>query len=712
MKRLKNVRKKKTLTRKKRITRPNLAVIRLSIAKIVAVLLIIGLNWVGLSAVVGTFTYFNDTETAEQNVYMVGSLDMALTSAGNFFPQLTPSQNSSRDITVANQGSLDFRYKVKINNLSGNLSFCNNLNLKATLNSGILYDGSLAGFKIATTTNLGAINFTASSNAHGFNQACNFDLVFTAWQVNLDNENLGFNDEESISNSIAGGQDDVVLNEFLPNPIGNDWQDGILGEWVEFYNNSNHAIDMTGWYTEDAVGASHRRTISAATTYNGQTTIGAKGSGSEWLVLFMDDDILNNTSDTINLYDNYGRLVDTYSYSGSDYNINDTPGATNNLVAYLPFNNDLLDKSGNNNNGTNFGTTFSTGKIEKGLTLGSSNYVEVPDSLSLDITDKITLEAWVYPTAWSSNENSILTKAGDGEYGAWNLHYKTTTKGFRFELNNGSTQALFESTPSTALNTWYHVVGVYDGSEMKLYVNGVLKGSLTTSGSITTNNSPLRIGKQFWWDTIYSYWSGRIDEVKIYNRALNAAEVLEHYNTVNNGATSIPENKSFARIPDGTGAWVDPIPTPGKANVLEGGQEPIANLQSEDPSASPSFSETLESATSAITEFISGGGEATTTPEETPIIEETLTTSSEATTTPTVVVETAAATTTEQILPEETTITEEQPVVVEETPVGEPIVEEIPPAIEEQPVVVEKPIIIEQPVEPALPPADPPAPTE
>ncbi len=179
MKRLKNVRKKKTLTRKKRITRPNLAVIKTSIAKIVAVLLIIGLNWIGLSAVVGTFTYFNDTETAGQNVYTVGSLDMALTPAGNFSPSLTPNQNSLRNITIANQGSLDFQYKVKINNLSGNLSFCNNLNLEATLNSVILYNGNLANFNIATTT-LGAINFTASSNAHGFNQTCNFYLVFIA----------------------------------------------------------------------------------------------------------------------------------------------------------------------------------------------------------------------------------------------------------------------------------------------------------------------------------------------------------------------------------------------------------------------------------------------------------------------------------------------------------------------------------------------------
>ncbi|MDP3003930.1 MAG: LamG-like jellyroll fold domain-containing protein, partial [Candidatus Azambacteria bacterium] len=256
---------------------------------------------------------------------------------------------------------------------------------------------------------------------------------------------------------------------------------------------------------------------------------------------------------------------------------------------------------------------------------------------------------------------------------------------------------LFESSPSTALNTWYHVVGVYDGSEMKLYVNGVLKGSLATSGSIATNNSPLRIGKQFWWSTIYSYWSGRIDEVKIYNRALNAMEVLEHYNDVGS-SDAVPADKSYARIPDGVGAWVDPMPTPGRANILKGEQEPIINLQSEDPSASPSFSETLESAVSAIIEFVSGGGEATTTPEETPIIEET------ATTTPEIIITPEVATTTEATT---TAIDQTQSIIQQE----------IPPAIEEQPVVVEEPIVIEPPqpspeasagtaVEPVLPPAD------
>ena len=68
----------------------------------------------------------------------------------------------------------------------------------------------------------------------------------------------------------------------------------------------------------------------------------------------------------------------------------------------------------------------------------------------------------------------------------------------------------------------------------------------------------------------------------------------------------VPKNKSFARVPDGTGPWYDPIPTPGGPNVLEEEQEPIVDIQNENQNASLSFSETLGAVAGAITEFVLG----------------------------------------------------------------------------------------------------------
>ncbi|RLB76187.1 MAG: hypothetical protein DRH24_18300, partial [Deltaproteobacteria bacterium] len=228
------------------------------------------------------------------------------------------------------------------------------------------------------------------------------------------------------------------------------------------------------------------------------------------------------------------------------------------LVGYWSFeyynSTGVYDNSTYNNFGTfqetNFGAdNITTGKYGKGLKFdGTDDYIEVPDSSILHITDKITLEAWVYPFGWdTSYENAIVTKAGDGSYGVWNLHWKNTTHGFRFELNNGSVQSLYESSPSTTLNTWYHVVGVYDGNKMYLYVNGKLSNSMSVSGQIATNTEPLRIGKQFWWSTTYSFWNGTIDEVRIYNRALSPEEINASYN---NGLYRLYHN--FTSLSDGT----------------------------------------------------------------------------------------------------------------------------------------------------------------
>jgi hypothetical protein len=106
----------------------------------------------------------------------------------------------------------------------------------------------------------------------------------------------------------------VVLNEVLPNPEGSDSQAGLLGEWVELYNNSDTEVDLADWYIEDGVGSANRQTISTSNTHTGVTTIGAKGSGNEWLVVFMSGAILNNTGDTVSFYNSSDELVDQYVY--------------------------------------------------------------------------------------------------------------------------------------------------------------------------------------------------------------------------------------------------------------------------------------------------------------------------------------------------------------------------------------------------------------
>ena len=123
----------------------------------------------------------------------------------------------------------------------------------------------------------------------------------------------------------------VVLNEILPNPEGLDSQDGLAGEWVELYNNGDAPVDVVGWYIKDAIG--NTKVISSANTHTGSTIIGASGSGSEWLVVFMNAAVLNNTGDTVFLFDDEDLLKDSHAFGESntdeDGDLNTSAGGDN-----------------------------------------------------------------------------------------------------------------------------------------------------------------------------------------------------------------------------------------------------------------------------------------------------------------------------------------------------------------------------------------------
>ncbi len=249
------------------------------------------------------------------------------------------------------------------------------------------------------------------------------------------------------------------------------------------------------------------------------TLVTSGGFPSDWENRLIHDVNIIGLAETDRVLDE--NKVNRFLGFGKDESVRDG------LAGFWSFDIDGRDDSGNGNIGTVNGASQTTGLFGQAYDFdGGDDYIEVAHSASLDIADEITLVAWIYPETFNeSYENSILTKAGDGDWGVWSLHHKTTSNGYRFELNNGSMQTLFESVPSSTLNRWYHVAGVYDGSELRFYINGQLSNSMPVSGAITTNTFPLRIGKQFWWDTTYSYWDGKIDEPAVFGRALSQSEV-------------------------------------------------------------------------------------------------------------------------------------------------------------------------------------------
>ena len=147
---------------------------------------------------------------------------------------------------------------------------------------------------------------------------------------------------------------------------------------------------------------------------------------------------------------------------------------------------------------------------------------------SLDLTTAMTLEAWVRPSV-VNGWNTVIMKERSGGL-AYALYggspggppagYITRT-GTGSDIGAGGTGAL-------ALNTWSHLAATYDGATIRLYVNGGLISSQAAAGSIMTSSDPLRIGGNALWG---EYFTGLIDEVRIYNRALNVAEIQADMNT-------------------------------------------------------------------------------------------------------------------------------------------------------------------------------------
>jgi len=165
-----------------------------------------------------------------------------------------------------------------------------------------------------------------------------------------------------------------------------------------------------------------------------------------------------------------------------------------------------------------------SGRIDKALMFDGNDYVGIEDSVSgsLDITgDKLTLSGWIYPVSWSMQAPIV----GKGEY-QYKLGWRTPDT-VEFSVTIGTQRYIRATVPDDWLNNWHLVTGVYDGSELKLYIDGKLVGEKSQTGTINHCEYPVYIARnsQAW----SRYLNAGVDDVRIYNRALSAEEVRDLY---------------------------------------------------------------------------------------------------------------------------------------------------------------------------------------
>ncbi len=216
-------------------------------------------------------------------------------------------------------------------------------------------------------------------------------------------------------------------------------------------------------------------------------------------------------------------------------------GATAGLVAAYAFDEGagttVTDASGTGNNGAIGSASWTaSGKYANALSFnGTSSKVTVADSASLDLTTGMTLEAWVFPTD-GGGWRDVVYKGVDDTY--YLMHSSSTgvpALGGKFSPSS------LLGPSALPLNTWSHLAGTYDGTTLRLYVNGTQVASRAQSGPIQTTTGELTIGG----DGFYGqYFQGRIDEVRVYNVPLTQAQIQSDMNTAIGGSGGGPPDST------------------------------------------------------------------------------------------------------------------------------------------------------------------------
>jgi len=209
-----------------------------------------------------------------------------------------------------------------------------------------------------------------------------------------------------------------------------------------------------------------------------------------------------------------------------------------------------LDRSTNSNNGTVSGSPASiivpeglnegrdsqgyyltdTDSISSGIRFKGAEYISVQDSESLDFgTSDFSIALWVKPNENIGATRGLIYKGADGSDEGYYLRVDSTKK-IRWKLNDGSTDVSDLTTQTISQDVWTYITFVADRSgNGQIYLNGVLDSdsvsSISSVGDITSTEN-LYIGQY----NTTSEFNGSIDEVKIYDKALSATEVLKNYN--------------------------------------------------------------------------------------------------------------------------------------------------------------------------------------
>lgn len=241
------------------------------------------------------------------------------------------------------------------------------------------------------------------------------------------------------------------------------------------------------------------------------------------------------------------------------------------LVAYYPFNGNANDESGNGNNGTVYGASLVTdrgGKSNNAYSFdGYNDYIKINDNNTIRPSN-ISISIWV--NLLKKNEKyKILGKLKYANASKEQYALGVTKDNFfifyikrNSNCQPGKGWVSVKSKTKYMTNNWYFLTTTYDGKNLKLFINGNLENSIYLNGGIDNcSGGNLSIGR--WWQNDNQRYKGKLDDIRIYNRALNEAEIQALYsgntNTITNETgtfTDSRDGKTYKTVKIGNQVWM------------------------------------------------------------------------------------------------------------------------------------------------------------
>jgi len=161
------------------------------------------------------------------------------------------------------------------------------------------------------------------------------------------------------------------------------------------------------------------------------------------------------------------------------------------------------------------------GILDGAVSCDESDHIRIPNESTFDMVEQITVACWINIKDIDKDWQTVIAK-GDS---AWRLSTYRSEARIHFAVTGPPQHMAVNSSSELSTGAWHHVCGTYDGANIRIYIDGVEDSAEPApySGGITTNNFDVYIGDNA--EKPNRHWRGMIDDVRIYNYALDQGEV-------------------------------------------------------------------------------------------------------------------------------------------------------------------------------------------